>query len=405
MLKVKTAKDEHSHKVIVRKKLHIADEGHHGGVWKIAYADFMTAMMTFFLVMWLTSAASKQKISQIASYFNPVRLSQRLPPARGVGDLPNSGNTELTVDPTPADSRALKPEDKPGKPDQKAPRSSGKYGDAQPQAEDEVILLNPLNKLAEISQQAQTMAAAARTKEAGPRMAASRDPFATDPVAKPPPAKTAAGGKTGADARAASPPPAAGQAETASEEAQKAAGARHTAPGEKDFSGDKSGSGDKQPGREAQEKAAQLGSEIAYLVSSLPESFRPNIETKATSEGLLISLTDDQHFTMFKIGSAVPSPQLVLVLERIGGVLGKYPGKIVIKGHTDARPYAGDSHGNWRLSLNRANMTYFMLVRGKVDELRFLSVEGHADRTLKNKADPLAGENRRIEVLIKNAGT
>ena len=55
------------------------------GRWKIAYADFMTAMMTFFLVMWLINTASKEKITKLASYFNPVKLSDRNP-AKGVHD-------------------------------------------------------------------------------------------------------------------------------------------------------------------------------------------------------------------------------------------------------------------------------------------------------------------------------
>ena len=48
---------------IVKKKLYEGDGGHHGGIWKIAYADFMTAMMTFFLVMWLVNSSSKEKIT------------------------------------------------------------------------------------------------------------------------------------------------------------------------------------------------------------------------------------------------------------------------------------------------------------------------------------------------------
>ncbi len=402
MLKVKTAKEEHSSHKVIRKRGHGGDHAHHGGTWKIAYADFMTAMMTFFLVMWLISAASKSKISQIASYFNPVKLSQRLPPARGVGDLPNSGNTEKPGDPSPAAARAAKPEEKPGKPDQKEPRGAGKYGDAPPQSEDEVLLQNPLDKLAQMAQQAQSMATAAWAKEAG--INSAHDPFATGSVAKTQAGKPPAGGKAALEPRV-SQPPSAARPDAVSEDTQRAASARPAVSGERASNGDRPGSGDRQASREAQEKAAQLGSEIAHLVGSLPESFRPNIEVKATAEGLQICLTDDQHFSMFKIGSAVPSPQLVLVLERIGGAIGKFPGKIVIRGHTDARPYAGDAHGNWRLSLNRANMTYFMLVRGKVDETRFLAVEGHADRNLKNKTEPLAGENRRIEILIKNGET
>ena len=61
------------------------------GVWKLAFADFMTAMMTFFLVMWLVNSASKEKIIQLANYFNPVKLSDRTPPAKGVRDNQKSG--------------------------------------------------------------------------------------------------------------------------------------------------------------------------------------------------------------------------------------------------------------------------------------------------------------------------
>jgi chemotaxis protein MotB len=54
---------------IIRKKINKGGHGHHGGAWKVAYADFVTAMMAFFLVMWLMGSdeATKAKISQ---YFN-----------------------------------------------------------------------------------------------------------------------------------------------------------------------------------------------------------------------------------------------------------------------------------------------------------------------------------------------
>ena len=120
-------------------------------------------------------------------------------------------------------------------------------------------------------------------------------------------------------------------------------------------------------------------------------------------EGILISLTDDTKFNMFKISSAVPSPDLVYFLEKMGSVINKHPGKIIIRGHTDSRPYAGDLHGNWRLSVNRATATYYMLMRGNVGDSRFFALEGYAERNLRNKANPLAGENRRIEILIRVA--
>ncbi len=56
---------------------------------------------------------------------------------------------------------------------------------------------------------------------------------------------------------------------------------------------------------------------------------------------------------------------------------------------------------NWRLSMSRAQMAYYMLARGGVPETRFESIEGRADRDPKIPSDPNAAENRRIEILIK----
>ena len=49
--------------------------GHHGGAWKVAYADFVTAMMAFFLLMWLLNATSQEQRLGIANYFNPVTVT------------------------------------------------------------------------------------------------------------------------------------------------------------------------------------------------------------------------------------------------------------------------------------------------------------------------------------------
>ena len=57
--------------IIKRKKVYKAD-GHHGGAWKVAYADFVTAMMAFFLLMWLLNATTEEQRKGIADYFNPT---------------------------------------------------------------------------------------------------------------------------------------------------------------------------------------------------------------------------------------------------------------------------------------------------------------------------------------------
>ena len=57
--------------IIIRRE-EAAEEGHHGGAWKVAYADFVTAMMAFFLLMWLINATSPQQRRGIAAYFSPL---------------------------------------------------------------------------------------------------------------------------------------------------------------------------------------------------------------------------------------------------------------------------------------------------------------------------------------------
>ncbi|MEM6536106.1 MAG: flagellar motor protein MotB [Pseudomonadota bacterium] len=56
---------------IIKRKKVIAGGGHHGGAWKVAYADFVTAMMAFFLLMWLLNATTEDQRKGIADYFDP----------------------------------------------------------------------------------------------------------------------------------------------------------------------------------------------------------------------------------------------------------------------------------------------------------------------------------------------
>lgn len=58
--------------IIIKKKKAGGGDGHHGGAWKVAYADFVTAMMAFFLLMWLLNATTEKQRKGIADYFNPT---------------------------------------------------------------------------------------------------------------------------------------------------------------------------------------------------------------------------------------------------------------------------------------------------------------------------------------------
>jgi len=58
--------------IIIKRKKVIVAGGHHGGAWKVAYADFVTAMMAFFMLMWLLNATTEQQRKGLADYFSPT---------------------------------------------------------------------------------------------------------------------------------------------------------------------------------------------------------------------------------------------------------------------------------------------------------------------------------------------
>lgn len=108
---------------IIVKRVKKTAGGHHGGAWKIAFADFATAMMAFFLVMWLMSSATPEQKKAISGYFqDPIGFTESASPH--VIDL---GGT-----PTPAPDRTLNPETK------DAPDAQEAAIDAQTEEQQEV---------------------------------------------------------------------------------------------------------------------------------------------------------------------------------------------------------------------------------------------------------------------------
>jgi chemotaxis protein MotB len=89
--------DDSTRPIIIRRKKVVAG-GHHGGAWKIAYADFVTAMMAFFLLMWLLGSTAKGDLQGIADFFqNPLKVG--MSGGSGVGDASSviqGGGKDLT---------------------------------------------------------------------------------------------------------------------------------------------------------------------------------------------------------------------------------------------------------------------------------------------------------------------
>ena len=75
---------EHQTEIVIIKRKGGHEGEHHGGAWKIAFADFMTAMMAFFLVLWIINATDKDTKTIIARYFNPVKLENPARARKGV---------------------------------------------------------------------------------------------------------------------------------------------------------------------------------------------------------------------------------------------------------------------------------------------------------------------------------
>src|SRR5208337_4577271 len=76
--------------VTIIRKEEVIEVAHHGGAWKVAYADFVTAMMAFFLLMWLLNATTEDQRKGLADYFSPNNLLSRS--SSGTGD-PFGGHT------------------------------------------------------------------------------------------------------------------------------------------------------------------------------------------------------------------------------------------------------------------------------------------------------------------------
>tara|TARA_A100001391_G_scaffold7621_8_gene5006 strand:- start:24394 stop:25230 length:837 start_codon:yes stop_codon:yes gene_type:complete len=93
---VARGKAEEPVRPIIVKKVTVVEGGHHGGAWKVAYADFVTAMMAFFLMLWLLGATTEDQRKGIADYFTPTLVNYREKSAGSDGVL--GGESLTSVD-------------------------------------------------------------------------------------------------------------------------------------------------------------------------------------------------------------------------------------------------------------------------------------------------------------------
>ena len=424
--------------LIIRRRSSLDAGESKSSVWKIAYADFMTAMMAFFLVMWLINVTSQEARESVATYFNPIKLTDSTPDRKGINDArrvdPGKATEGSAKSPLPEQGEPITDVVQPQQPQ---PR----YGEA-------ALFRDPYAVLTEIAggppRTGQTSGALDPAKKEGLKGGeAYRDPF--DPInwpmasisalEKKPAGRKEAGSlpygedivaiTEGQQPRLADPKPDATGAPV-----QEIAGTSTTPPKSDKpdipkpvglFSDDvakpnpvaeakqvataekppaKADKPQVQAEKTTQADAAKLQSAITAVLATFGAA-HPVAEVRETAEGLLINLTDDANYGMFANGSAEPTPGLVRTLDKITPMIAQNRGQVVLRGHTDARVFRTAEYDNWRLSTARAHMAYHMLVRGGLDAARVERIEGYADRRPKNQSDPLAAQNRRIEILIR----
>ncbi len=355
---------------IVIRKEEVVEGGHHGGAWKVAYADFVTAMMAFFLLMWLINATTEAQRRGLADYFSKSNIFSHQMSGSG---KPFGGKTPFEDGALVSDRGAAKVTTGTA---QVTPEPDDNDSDTEAQARPPHL---PGDEVA--PDEDASGPGSGRTGTAQSRLDATGTGVAEIRIDERPAAQAAAQAKAPAETAEAMAPFGASEAKAAQLMAEQQARAAARAE------------------RAAFEHAAQ---EIRQAVRSDPglASLARQLAIDETPDGLRIQILDEDKKPMFATGSADPNESARHLMEKIAPVLAGLHEGISVAGYTDAAPYRGTGKSNWDLSTERANATRRQLQEFGLDEARFRSVTGHADRDPLLPADPLAAANRRIAIVV-----
>jgi len=125
-----------------------------------------------------------------------------------------------------------------------------------------------------------------------------------------------------------------------------------------------------------------------------------SVQIEVVPQGLRVLIRDNDKQQMFARGSAQITPFFEQLLLRLAPIFVKVQNKVMLSGHTDSSNYPSNQYTNWELSGARALKARQVLESGGMPKDRIAEVVALADRMLANPQDPLAGSNRRIELLI-----
>lgn len=321
---------------IIIKRRPIEDEEEHNGSWKLAYADFVTAMMTFFLIMWLMNITTVEQRKGIADYFNPVALSQA-----------NSGADGMLS------GRAV---DKSGS--LSTPNAPGEH--SVPVASPPVV---------------------ASVGESDREPAGRKDPMPNPPGSPTPPAERG----TAQQAQAA-------QQQAQQQSAQRDARAELEALLDRQTSALNEQFALEQTERDLRKRIAgspELSAlSDSVIIQQVPEGLRIQLTDQAKFSMFAVGsarMNDQGRRLMRLVASAVATAPNALSIS----------GHTDALGYAD-----GAKYGNWELSSDRANAARRELISAGVPAQRITRVEGRADLDHLEQGNPLDPRNRRISITL-----
>jgi chemotaxis protein MotB len=326
--------------VLIKKVKKNHGHAHHGGAWKVAYADFVTAMMAFFLLLWLLNATTEEQRHGIANYFQPTLVSEGASGSNGL-----LGGRTLSSDGAMTDSMG------PPTITVQSAAAQAVVGRSTENDESEDEAEETADGEAPPPEEAEAAAAEARADE--PIEESEEEDFEDEETP--------------------------GKAKVT----DKAAIERVAKLEEQEF------------------KKAEA--DLRAAITDIPalQKLAENLVIDRTPEGMRIQIVDQANISMFPVGSSEMFDQTHELLRQVAAVVAKLPNRIAIAGHTDARPYAsGTGYSNWELSSDRANASRRALIEAGVPEGRIASVTGRADKELFVPDDAFSPRNRRISITV-----
>ena len=357
--------------LILIKREEVVEGGHHGGAWKVAYADFVTAMMAFFLLMWLLNATTEEQRRGIADYFSP---SNSIATTTSGFGAPFGGRTPNSDGSLASDRGAVQVLDK-----DRSPMLMTEDDESG-----EVRAETPLQRSRADDGTADGQGRGVPTALGGERAGVPAGVQSGGPAGGS--SGVAVGARTGQETGA-----------PAGVTSGDASGETSAAPTDKALQAEL-----EKREKVAFERAAQQIRDAIAQDPALSDLAR-QLVIDLTPDGLRIQLVDADRQPMFPSGSSTINDRARAVLAKIAPVLLRLPEQVSISGHTDATPYKGGDRSNWDLSSERANATRRLLVEAGLPERRIRSVSGMADRDPLVKDDALAAANRRISIVVLRA--